>query len=775
MRYLFTGLLFILFISTFAQQKCAQHILENQYRQAHPEVEAQFEAYAEWISQAQHKSDRADRIIVPVVFHVIHQNGPENIADEQIYDAIRIMNRDFNALNDELDEIDPAFQSIIGNAEIEFRLARLDPQGNPTTGIERIESAETFVGDDGSKLNPWPRDMYYNIWVTDVIAVGGAAAYAYRPVNVNSPNQASVDGVISNHRYVGSIGTSSESGSKTLTHETGHYLGLPHTWGPTNEPGVASNCGFDDQINDTPNTVGVGNSSCNLSQISCSSQDNVQNFMDYASCEAMFTTGQINVMRATLNSNVAERNQMVTESNLAATGLSDLTEAKYYTEKQTLCRGEFLELFDESTYEADSWSWKLTSPYAEYTSTDQHPEIRMDMAGVYDIELTVKQGSKTEVLFEEEAIAVLEYIGTPVPFTEDFQEVDYGWFTDEHEVSSNNVWSYDTQHGAGDNTSYKFYNIGTETQSVNDLIFASIDARSLTSISFSFDVAYRQFQNDNTDKLELLVSNDCGELMRTVWSKTGAQLAAGASLSSTIFSPTSSDFETFTVDNVPSEWVGGSTILMFRFISGGGNNLFIDNINVSGDFGITPYLAYPGNEASGVPIDVKLDWLLVANASNYQLEIDTDPNFGSSAMITQTISATSEVSTAEDTEYLVEGLTAGETYHWRVRAVAGGSNTQYSDVWSFTVTDNGVGISESNKNEISVYPNPVSNRLFLQGEITAGTQVWVTSITGQRVVNLTMSEENTTSINVSDLKSGVYFISFLSNDELVTKQFVVAN
>lgn len=775
MRYLFTGLLSIFFISTFAQQKCGQHILENQYRIANPAVEAEFEAYDQWISQAQYKTDRADKIIVPVVFHVIHQNGPENIADEQIFDAIRIMNRDFNALNDELEDIDPAFENLIGNGEIEFRLARIDPDGNPTTGIDRIESGETFVGDDGSKLNPWPRANYYNIWVTDVIAVGGAAAYAYRPINVNSSNQASVDGVISNHRYVGSIGTSSLSGSKTLTHETGHYLGLPHTWGPTNEPGLATNCSVDDQINDTPNTVGVGNSSCNPSQISCGSQDNVQNFMDYASCESMFTIGQINVMRATLGSSVAQRNQMVTTSNLAATGLSDLSEAKYYAEKQTLCRGEVLALFDESTYDADSWSWKLSSLYAEYTSTDQHPEITMDQAGIYDIELTVKQGSQTEVLVQEGAIAVLEYLGAPLPYAEDFEIVDYGWFTDEHEVISNNLWSYDTQHGSGDNTSYKFYNIGAETQSVNDLVFSSLDARSVSSVSISFDAAYRQFQNDDDDKLELFFSNDCGEVMRPTWSKSGSQLSAGAALTTSIFSPTSSDFETFTVNNIPSEWVSGSTILMFRFTSGGGNNLFIDNINVSGNFGITPYLSYPGHEAEGVPVDVKLDWLHLANASSYQLQIDTDPSFGTSALVTETKTAIEDLSTNDDTEHNISGLEAGQTYYWRVRAIAGGSNTAYSDTWSFTVTDNGVGISESDLNQISIYPNPVTDRLFLDGDLSVDTQVWVTSVTGQRVINLKMSKENATSIDVSNLKSGVYFISFLSNDELVTKQFVVSN
>jgi len=36
---------------------------------------------------------------IPVVFHVLHMNGPENISDAQIFDAISILNRDMRKLN----------------------------------------------------------------------------------------------------------------------------------------------------------------------------------------------------------------------------------------------------------------------------------------------------------------------------------------------------------------------------------------------------------------------------------------------------------------------------------------------------------------------------------------------------------------------------------------------------------------------------------------------------------------------------------------------------
>src|SRR5690606_23270371 len=35
---------------------------------------------------------------IPVVFHVLHMNGVENISDEQIYDAMARMNEDFNKM-----------------------------------------------------------------------------------------------------------------------------------------------------------------------------------------------------------------------------------------------------------------------------------------------------------------------------------------------------------------------------------------------------------------------------------------------------------------------------------------------------------------------------------------------------------------------------------------------------------------------------------------------------------------------------------------------------
>jgi PKD repeat protein len=196
--------------------------------------------------------DLNDTIIIPIVFHIIHQGGPENISDAQILDQMRILNEDYNKLNSDTSVVLAPYREIIANVGIEFRLARIDPYGNCTNGIDRIYSPETNIGDDGSKLNPWMRDRYLNVWVVNTME-NGVAGYAYYPSSTIDFPMATVDGIIILHNYIGSIGTANPNRARALTHEIGHYLDLAHTWGSTNEPTVA--CG-DDAVADTPLTKG---------------------------------------------------------------------------------------------------------------------------------------------------------------------------------------------------------------------------------------------------------------------------------------------------------------------------------------------------------------------------------------------------------------------------------------------------------------------------------------------------------------------------------------
>jgi PKD repeat protein len=266
------GLGLLTTLTAMAQYRCGTDLMNNRERSRNPFlVQAQDnyerlmrEEMIEWRNNRDGEPEAV--LVIPVVFHIIHLDGPENISDEQVYEQMEILNRDYNKLNADTIVVVSGFDTIIANVKLEFRLATKDFLGNCTNGIERIRSIETLVGDNGSKLNQWPRERYLNVWTVATME-NGVAGYSQYPSSVIDGQSALADGIIIRHNYIGSIGTGSVSGSRALTHEVGHYLDLAHPWGSTNDPGVE--CG-DDGVSDTPVTEGSDNCS-NLRDFSCSS------------------------------------------------------------------------------------------------------------------------------------------------------------------------------------------------------------------------------------------------------------------------------------------------------------------------------------------------------------------------------------------------------------------------------------------------------------------------------------------------------------------------
>jgi PKD repeat protein len=249
-----------------AQLNCGTTQATHDLYLKHPELAAAVDNYDTNLSELIRNRTPEQRAsttvyIIPIVFHIIHQNGTENISDAQVIDEVNILNRDYRYLNyADTAAILAPFKPLAADCFIEFRLAQLDPNGNCTNGIDRIYSHKTNAADDGSKLNQWPRDKYLNVWVVKTIGTAGVAGYAYYPAAVAGP-LFPYDGVLILSDYIGSVGSGSAFTSRALTHEIGHYLNLQHPWGNNNDPNVA--CG-DDLVSDTPPTKG---------HLSCSAAD----------------------------------------------------------------------------------------------------------------------------------------------------------------------------------------------------------------------------------------------------------------------------------------------------------------------------------------------------------------------------------------------------------------------------------------------------------------------------------------------------------------------
>lgn len=240
---------------------------------------------------------------IPVVVHVLWHEPHQNISDEQIASQITVLNQDFRRSNPDSEQIPAPFRPLAADAHIEFVLASIDPQGAPTSGIERRHSeVSSFGADDGVKsrttggLDAWPADSYLNIWVCPL--GGGLLGYAQFP---GGPPE--TDGVVILQSAFGTVGTAAPPFhlGRTTTHEVGHWLNLNHIWGDD-----GTGCTGTDNVADTPNQGGPNGGQPTFPQISCNNGphgDMFMNYMDYVDDPAMFmfSTGQVARMQACLD------------------------------------------------------------------------------------------------------------------------------------------------------------------------------------------------------------------------------------------------------------------------------------------------------------------------------------------------------------------------------------------------------------------------------------------------------------------------------------------
>lgn len=247
---------------------------------------------------------------LPVVVHIVHKNGTENITDEQVLQSIAHLNQAFANTG----YYDPATGV---STPFQFCLAKQDPDGNATTGINRVVSDLTSMVVESEDLAlknliRWNPHQYINIWVVREICSAsagcGVAGYAYLPDHHGSGH----DGIVVEARWLGNT----EANSTVLIHEMGHYLGLRHTF----EGGCSNNncLAEGDRVCDTRPDQTTAPMPCDGAANSCSTDVNLNdpnnpfttdegehfwNYMDYGDwdCYTEFTQGQSDRMEFFLN------------------------------------------------------------------------------------------------------------------------------------------------------------------------------------------------------------------------------------------------------------------------------------------------------------------------------------------------------------------------------------------------------------------------------------------------------------------------------------------
>ena len=318
--------------------RCATVEYEEYLQAKNPKrsTNAQFE---NWIAplvnkqtalRASSKTVAATIIKIPVVVHVIHSGQAigtaPNITDAQVESQITVLNQDFRRKIGT-----PGFNSdpVGADVEIEFVLAKVDPNGNPTNGINRVNMGQPSwsTKDVDAIVKPatfWDSTQYMNMWSLKFSddKLLGFAQFPDRSglPGMDSSNGASnTDGVVSSFDVFGSsdfgasflLGATYNKG-RTMSHEVGHFLGLRHIWGDgsgSQERNIPD-CTSTDYCADTPQ-VGWQHYDCNNVYDTCPEEgvDMVQNYMDYSTdqCMNIFTQNQKDRMVVVMNNSTRRK------------------------------------------------------------------------------------------------------------------------------------------------------------------------------------------------------------------------------------------------------------------------------------------------------------------------------------------------------------------------------------------------------------------------------------------------------------------------------------
>jgi PKD repeat protein len=602
MRTILFSLLLGLTTWVFAQNSapCLTDEINQEYLNAHPEAKESLikirQEMAQYMENPQHRHAKATKYVIPVVFHVIHEYGDENISKEQILDQLRVLNEDFSRTNADRVNTRSIWDDRVADMEIEFQLATIDPDGNCTEGITRTYSSETNIGDNNTKdVVRWPYREYLNIWVVRNIARepesgGTILGYAQLPYATNG----TIDGIVIRADRVGTIGTSNAArAGRTLTHEVGHWLGLLHPF----QGGCESNCSNrGDYICDTP-PVDEPSYGCPTGNNTCSGDspnevDMVENFMDYANgnCQNAFTEGQRDVCHYYLERSTNGRALNASTSNLTATGVGKTPNcspiADFYVdanEEMTICQGGTVK-FKDWSYNGDitsrTWEFEGGSPS---TTTFENPEVTYDTPGTYKVKLTVGNSNGSNSMERTAFIQVLPAVSENLaPLVEALDDnVFNDGFTADNDGTTFGWGYYTITSYSGDGCLRANITNNTEDNQTFELKTRSYDISQLgDNPVLSFRAAYGRRSSTATELMIVSASTDCGNTWRSLFGFNAFNGMETAATPTPNWQPSSpSDWRTLSVD---LSQVSGATNIVFRFeaVSKQGNSIFIDDLSV---------------------------------------------------------------------------------------------------------------------------------------------------------------------------------------------------
>ena len=549
---------------------------------------------------------------IPVVIHVIHNGEPigsgANISLEQIQSQLRVLNEDFNRENADATNTPPAFVSVAGNLDIEFILAKRDPDGQATDGIVRINGGRSsWSMNDNYQLKSrsyWPAEEYMNIWVCNL--TDGHAGYAQFPESdidgmENSSTNRLTDGVVIWHRAFGSVDDGAFNldpvfnKGRTATHEIGHFFGLNHIWGDD------TGCNGTDYVTDTPNQAGSTNGCPTHPRTdACGQVVMFQNYLDYSDddCMNLFTQGQVDRMSIVIENSPRRKSLLTSPALLEPDPLpNDLGVRSIVFPDASVCSNTItpvieLRNFGNNTITSARIRFVLdgtvveTRDFTLALAPEQTTQVSFNAlvipSGSHQIDfqiLTTNGGTDSGSYNDLKTSTVIVPAFADPPFAENFNAMPVGWII--HNPDGQITWEIATapnELAANKALKLNYFDYEDKIGEIDIFLSPILDLTSAPAATLSFDVAHARYQSSN-DRLQVIAITDCADILEgtVLYNKAGDELKTAPSTTQAFIPLNQSQWRKELLDLSP--FIGMERVqIAFVGINDWGNNIYLDNV-----------------------------------------------------------------------------------------------------------------------------------------------------------------------------------------------------